>query len=107
MLVATGNKGKVYRLSGDPYQPTLVTRANAEQVTTLVADRSGRTLFATSNPGKVFRLAADRAERGTYTSDVRDAQTVAAWGAVRWHATVPSGTQDRDRHAFGKYTNAR
>jgi hypothetical protein len=93
VLVATGNKGKIYRLSGDPYQPTLVTRASAEQVTTLVADRSGRTFFATSNPGKVFRLAADRAERGTYLSDVRDAQTVAAWGALRWRATVPSGTK--------------
>jgi WD40 repeat protein len=93
VLVATGNKGKIYRLSGDPYQPTLVTRANAEQVTTLVADRGGRTLFATSNPGKVFRLAADRADRGTYVSDVRDAQTVAAWGALRWQATMPSGTK--------------
>jgi hypothetical protein len=38
-------------------------------------------VFRTSNPGKVFRLSADRADRGTYTSDVRDATTVAAWGA--------------------------
>ena len=92
LLVATGNKGKIYRLSGDPYQPTLVTRANAEQVTTLLTDRGGRTVFTTSNPGKLFRLAADRAERGTYTSDVRDAETVAAWGALRWRAVVPAGT---------------
>lgn len=92
LLVATGNKGKIYRLSGDPYQPTLVTRANAEQVTTLLSDRNGRTVFSTSNPGKLLRLAADRAERGTYTSDVRDAETVAAWGAIRWRAVVPSGT---------------
>ena len=40
-------------------QPTLVARANAQQVTTLATDRSGRMLFATSNPGKVFRLSAD------------------------------------------------
>ena len=93
LLVATGNKGKIYRLSGDPFQPTLVTRANAEQVTTLLTDRSGRIVFSTSNPGKVLRLSSERAQRGTYTSDVRDAQTVAAWGTVRWQASTPSGTK--------------
>ena len=93
ILVATGGRGKIYRLSGDPYQPTLVTRANVEQVTSLVSDRNGRMLFATSNPGKVFRLGADRADRGTFTSDVHDAQTVATWGTIRWHATVPSGAR--------------
>jgi hypothetical protein len=93
LLVATGNHGKIYRLAGDPYQPTLVTRSNAEQVTTLATDRNGRTLFATSNPGKVFRLASDRAERGTYTSDVRDGQTVSTWGTMKWGAVTPSGTR--------------
>jgi outer membrane protein assembly factor BamB len=93
ILVATGNRGKIYRLSGDPYQPALLTRANAEQVTTIVPDRDGRVMFATSNPGKLFRLASDRADKGTYTSDVRDAQTVATWGALRWQASVPSGTR--------------
>jgi sugar lactone lactonase YvrE len=93
LLVATGNKGKIYRLSGDPYQPTLVTRANAEQVTTLLADRAGRVMFTTSNPGKVLRLSSERADRGTYTSDVRDAQTVASWGTIKWQALAPSGTK--------------
>lgn len=93
VLVATGNKGKIYRLSGDPMQPTLVTRAMVQQVTTLVRDREGRMLFATSNPGKMFRLSAARADRGTYVSDVRDAQSVAAWGAIKWQASVPAGAK--------------
>jgi sugar lactone lactonase YvrE len=93
ILIATGNQGKIYRLSGEAYASTLVTRANAEQVTTLLAERDGRLLFSTSNPGKIFRLAGDRAERGTYTSEVRDAQTVAAWGTIRWQAATPSGTR--------------
>ena len=91
VLVATGNEGKVYRLSGDPMLPTLVTRALAQQVTTVLPDRAGRMLFATSNPGKVLRLSAERADRGTYTSDVRDAQAVAAWGAIKWQSLVPAG----------------
>jgi sugar lactone lactonase YvrE len=93
LLVATGNEGKIYRLSGDPYQPTLVVRANAEQVTTILPEKDGRMLFTTSNPGKVLRLSAARAERGSYISDVRDAQTVAAWGTIRWRAQLPARTR--------------
>ena len=91
LLVATGNKGKIYRLSGDPFQATLITRATAQQVTTVLRDRTGAMLYATANPGKVLRLAAARADRGTYESEVRDAQTVATWGAIKWHASVPGG----------------
>lgn len=93
LLVATGNKGKIYRLSGEPYQPTLVVRANVQQVTSIVSERDGRMLFATANPGKLLRLSAARADRGSYTSDVRDAQTVAAWGTIRWRAQAPTGTR--------------
>ena len=91
--VGTGNKGKIYRLSGDPLQPTLLTRATAQQVTALLRDSDGTVTFTTSNPGKIFRLSPTRAERGTYTSDVRDAQTIATWGAIRWQAAAPQGTR--------------
>lgn len=93
VLVATGNKGKIYRLSGDPYQPTLIARANAQQITSIVAEREGRMLVATSNPGKLIRLGAARADRGTYTSDVRDAQTVAMWGTVKWQDSGTPGAR--------------
>jgi WD40 repeat protein len=93
LLVATGNQGKIYRLTGDPYHAILVARANAEQVTAMTADANGQTLFATSNPGKVFRLGSALAPQGTYLSDVRDAQTVATWGTIRWHASGPAGTR--------------
>ncbi len=91
VLVATGNKGKIYRLSGDPLQPTLVARANAQQVAAILRDRAGRTVVATANPGKLLRLSPTRADRGTYTSDVRDAQSVATWGAIRWQSLAPDG----------------
>ena len=37
-------------------------------------------------------MSQTRADRGTYTSDVRDAQTVATWGAIKWQAVAPRGT---------------
>ena len=74
-------------------QPTLLTRATAQQVTALLRDNDGRVTFTTSNPGKIMRLSPARADRGTYTSDVRDAQTIATWGAIRWQAAAPQGTR--------------
>ena len=91
VMVATGNEGKIYRLAGDPMLPTLVARAPVQQVTALLSGGDDGVQFATSNPGKLFRLSAARAGRGTYTSDVRDAQASAAWGAINWAAQVPNG----------------
>lgn len=95
LLVATGGKGKVFRLSGDLSQATLVARANAQQVTTLLPGPNGQILVAASNPGRLMRLSPARAARGTYLSEVRDAVTVATWGTIAWRsAPAPGGTID-------------
>ena len=46
LVVATGDKGKIYRLEGDPVRPTLIARAGAQQITALYRESSGRILFA-------------------------------------------------------------
>jgi len=91
LLVGTGKEGKIFRLSGDPARATLLARTPARQVTALVRDSSGRVIAATSNPGKVIALGSSRAASGTYESDVRDAGTVATWGAIRWRASSKPG----------------
>jgi hypothetical protein len=93
LIVATGSKGKIYRLEGDLLQPMLLARASAQQVTALYRDQRGRMYYATANPGKLFRLAPTRATRGTYESEVRDAQMVSSWGSVSWHGTTASGSR--------------
>lgn len=93
LIVGTGNKGKIYRLEGDPMRPTLLARASAQQVTAFYRDPKGQLYYATANPGKLFRLATDRATRGTYESDARDAQMVASWGTITWHGTTPAGSR--------------
>src|SRR5262245_7144258 len=91
LLVGTGKDGKLFKIAGDPATATLLARASARQVTALIRDTSGRIIGATSNPGKVFTLASTRAALGTYDSDVRDAGTVATWGAIRWRAAAKPG----------------
>ena len=87
LLVGTGTEGKIFRVSGSPARATLLARAAARQITALLRDHSGRIIGATSNPGKLFALSSTTAKRGTYDSDVRDAGTVASWGAIRWRTS--------------------
>ena len=91
LLVGTGTDGKIFRLSGNPARATLLARAAARQITALLRQPSGRIVGATSNPGKVFALSSTAARKGTYESDVRDAGTVATWGAIRWRASGRAG----------------
>jgi hypothetical protein len=93
LVIGTGNKGKVYRLEGEPLRATLLARASAQQVTGFYKDTRGRLYYTTANPGKLFRFSADRANRGTYESEARDAQTIATWGALSWHGGIPPGSQ--------------
>ena len=93
LIIGTGSKGKLYRLEGDPLRPTLLARAAAQQVTAFYKDPAGRLYYATANPGKLFRISPDRAARGTYESDVRDAQMIATWGSLSWRGTASAGNK--------------
>ncbi len=90
LLVATGHKGKLYRLSGEPLRASLIGRVAGQQAVQLLR-ADGRVLVATSNAGALMRVDAGHADRGTYLSDVRDARSVAAFGILSWRATAPAG----------------
>lgn len=92
ILVATGAKGKLFRLSGDPVSAVLLTRVPAQQAT-MIARVADRTFIATANPGLLMSVAATRATRGTFESDVKDAKLVSTWGVVAWRAMAPAGTK--------------
>src|SRR5947207_3750 len=93
VIVGTGNKGKLYRLEGDPLKPTLLARASAQQVTAFYKDTHGRLYYATANPGKLFRTAPSCGGRGTYDAEACDAQMVATWGTISWRGTVSGGSR--------------
>lgn len=94
-IIGTGGGGKIYHVAGEPPRVRLLGRAPARQVTSFAPGADGASFYATANPGKVFRLLAGRAARGTYVSDVHDAQAVATWGVLRWHAATPGGSSVR------------
>lgn len=91
LLVATGHRGKLYRLDGDPLKATLLGRVPGREAVQLLPSAT-RTLVITSNAGALVRVDATHAARGTYTSDVRDALALARWGTISWRATTPPGS---------------
>ena len=92
LLVATGGKGKLYRLSGDPVRAVLVTRVPAQQATQVIR-MADRTLVATANPGRLIAISSARATRGIFESEVKDARMVSSWGVMAWKAVTPAGAK--------------
>jgi hypothetical protein len=92
VLVATGAKGKLFRLSGDPVAAVLLTRVPAQQAT-MIARSGDRTFIGTANPGLLMSVSSTRATKGTFESDVKDAKLVSTWGVVAWRATAPAGSK--------------
>jgi hypothetical protein len=93
LLIATGPEGKIFSVEGEPTRPALLTRAAAQQVTMFLRDGKGSRYYATANPGKLFRLSNGHATRGTYESEVGDAQTVATWGTISWRGSTPADSR--------------
>lgn len=92
VLVATGDKAKVYRVQDDRTW-AMIASFPSDQVTALCRGAAESVFLATSNPGKVYSLEGRPGSRGTFTSKVKDTETVSGWGRIRWEATSPAGTQ--------------
>jgi sugar lactone lactonase YvrE len=91
VLIATGDRGKIYRIDREPTQTTLLMRAPARHVTRFLRTADGHNYYITANPGKILRIADRQVARGIYESPVRDATTVATWGTIRWRAAASPG----------------
>jgi hypothetical protein len=87
VLVATGPSGRLYKVDGNR-DVSLLTGVDAKQITRFTAPSSGGVVsaFATSNPGRVLALGTGVQSPATYLSAVRDTQSAATWGLIRWEA---------------------
>jgi hypothetical protein len=86
VLAATGPAGRLYRI-GTNREVLLYTGVDARQITAFagLAPGSGRlSAFATSNPGRIVAIGDGLQSPATYISDVRDTNSIASWGLVRW-----------------------
>ena len=95
LVIGTGGDGKIFRVTDNPPKTILLTRAPAQQVTSLVTGPNNQLYYATANPGKLYRFSGERAVEGTYLSEARDANTIASWGTIRWRANTTGDGQVR------------
>ena len=105
VLVATGAKGKLFRLSGDPVSAVLVTRVPAQQAT-MIARAADRTFIATANPGLLMSIVvgARRARHVRIRRQGRAAGVdVGRRGLARHRARRHEG---RGLHALGQHPDA-
>ena len=90
LLLGTGDRGRVYRVTRDG-DVTLLFRADSEQVTAAVSE-GGVTLLGASNPGRVLELSASPRTEGRYLSRVLDAGGAASFGRISWDVRTPPGS---------------
>ncbi len=94
VLVGTGGKGKLYRVTRGR-EWTLAGTVAAEQITALASGTGAEAIVVTSNPARVFALDSARAAEGSFTSKVKDAMAVARWGQLTWEGKAEPGTSVR------------
>ena len=91
LLVATGNRGRVYEVETSPARRgsyTDVAQLGAMQVLAFARRGSG-VVAGTGNSGKLFTLADQPAAHPVYTSEVFDAGVAATWGRVEVDPAAP------------------
>jgi hypothetical protein len=82
VLFSTGAKGRIYLLEG-ARNSTLLLESTEEQTTRLL-QAGNRVYAASANIGKLFGIGDTIATSGTYESNVKDTDSVSAWGKVSW-----------------------
>ena len=106
VLVGTGNKGKLYRVRDDRTwthgrRPSPPSRSRAS-----CARRRARSSSPPRTPAASTPWRRRRARAGTFTSKVKDTDTVSSWGRVRWEAALPAGTGDPGPDAQREHRHA-
>jgi sugar lactone lactonase YvrE len=90
LLVASGNKGALYRIEDRTLYSTLVSFPVA-QITALVPAKDGSIYAATGNVGKVFRVGPGIENEGTIESDVFDSGGFSTWGRITTASDLHGG----------------
>jgi hypothetical protein len=93
ILIGTGNQGRLLRVDPDTEQTAVLYEDPQATQVTAVAARDEQVFLGTANPARLIRLAGPYARRGTYTSDLIDAQQPARWGRLQLDADLPLGCQ--------------
>jgi hypothetical protein len=89
-LLASGDRGTIYRIESDVLYTALVT-APSTQITAFQSGGDGALYAATGNVGKIYRVGPGLAHEGSLESDVFDAGFFSRWGRISFEANLNGG----------------
>lgn len=92
LIVGTGPEGFIFEIRPATEEATVLAQSSSRQVSAMHLDSDGRVLMGLSNPGGLLRMEAGHASKGSYTSEVLDADQVAQFGKLQLQGTLPAGT---------------
>jgi sugar lactone lactonase YvrE len=95
LLVGTGDKGRLYSVSGPNRWKLLQKISDGAQISALLPDtaESKQCYAATSHPARLYRLDFSLAANGTFTSKAFDARQKSFWGKIHPDGETPAGTK--------------
>ena len=89
-LLATGNRGKVYRLDSN-HLSTLLIDSSSTQITNF-AIVPGHIYAVTGNIGRVYEIGPAMAKMGSFESEAFDAGSFTYWGRLSFRGSPQSAT---------------
>jgi hypothetical protein len=92
LLLGTGPEGLVYQVNPETQETFVLARADSHDVSSMAIAPDGRILLGLSNPGGLIQMDAGYAAKGTYTSQMLDAQQVARFGKLQLQGTLSAAT---------------
>jgi len=91
VLAGSGVQGRVFGVDAVG-RTRIMADFEATHISAMARDSTGSVILATSGGGGLWRLGKGRRTKGTFTTDIFDADYVARWGRIWWRGTTPLGT---------------
>ena len=91
LLLGTGNNAQLFSIDPTTEEKSVTYEdKQAAQITAMTA-LGDDVYLGTSNPPKLIKLKRSFADKGTYISDLIDAQQPSKWGKLQIDAEIPAG----------------
>ncbi len=91
ILVGTGVEGRLIGIENGG-RTRVLADTGARHISALLSTDNEKVIAGTSNPGRIMEINPDYANKGTYNSEVFDAEYLSRWGSLHWLASEPENT---------------
>lgn len=92
LLIGTGPEGLLYQVNPESDETLVIARAESHDISALATAPNGNILLGLSNPGGLSEMDGGFAAKGTFVSQVLDAEQVSRFGKLQLLGTLAPKT---------------